>query len=62
MNRKIDLRREKAAIGAPCLYIVCDGRTGRYAPAYPQVECEHRCAACGWNPRVRERRLRRMFG
>ena len=62
MNRKVDLREEKAEIGAPCIFICRDAETGRFAPAYPQVDCEHRCRRCGWNPAVRARRLKRRFG
>lgn len=61
-EKRQDDRLMKAGLRVPCR---CAGRNGagrKSGEHYPAVNCEFRCEECGWNPEVKERRLRRMFG
>lgn len=61
-EKRQDDRLMKAGFRAPCR---CPDRKRAWrkeADRYPAVNCEFRCEECGWNPEVKERRLRRMFG
>lgn len=42
----------KQRILAPCGYINEDGKH-----AWPAVDCEYNCEACGWNPKEAKRRV-----
>ena len=54
-------RKSKRANKAPCTYSAPDPRTGRMRDYYPAVICSCDCAACGWNPEVKEKRVSKMM-
>ena len=45
-------------IKMPCYKVVIDDK-GKAIGRHPLVECEGKCATCGWNPQVAEARLRK---
>ena len=46
--------------GAPCAYIGYDEVLKKNRPFYPAVACNGACYQCGWNPEVKEKRVRKM--
>ena len=52
----------KNRMNVPCGYRGWDVKRHRFVYRYPAVDCETGCVSCGWNPAVKERRLKRMFG
>ncbi len=44
----------------PCKYYETDKRTGKLLLCYPLVDCNYICEKCGWNPKVKAARLRKM--
>ena len=46
----------KRSMNAPCLFLE-EGKDGHMIRHAPAVDCEWNCDHCGFNPRVKERRL-----
>lgn len=49
----------KRTMNAPCLVIELD-KAGRKVRRVPAVDCEWNCENCGFNPRVKQRRLAKL--
>ena len=49
----------KRSMNAPCLYLE-EGKGGHIIRHAPAVDCEWDCDHCGFNPRVKERRLAKL--
>ncbi len=60
MKKKKEKTKEE--IKAPCVYTDWSEAKQKETEYYPAVKCKLRCETCGWNPEVRERRLKRRFG
>ncbi len=57
---EIKLMDEKRVSGAPCATVEYSKTKKSYVWTYPAVECELVCETCGWNPEVREERLKKL--
>lgn len=49
----------KRTINAPCLFTE-EGKGGHIIRHAPAVDCDWNCENCGFNPRVKERRLAKI--
>ena len=49
----------KRSMNAPCLFLE-EGKGGHIIRHAPAVDCEWDCDHCGFNPRVKERRLAKL--
>ena len=49
----------KRSINAPCLVVEFDKRGNKVRRA-PSVDCNWNCENCGFNPRVKRRRLAKL--
>lgn len=61
-EKKLDDMQVKVGLHVPCRYTQWNESKQKDTECCPAVNCELRCSSCGWNPEVKERRLKRRLG